>query len=317
MPRPLPSYHGFYGQRLAVPYVSRRVAGARKSYRACCSFLLTAPSGMGKTRLARAIHKDYGDTAFVEVIANKALTPSKLEKILGQLDFGDFLFIDEGHALSPDCQELLYGALDEQKIHSRLQPGRVVSVAEFTLIAATDKPGMLRRAFLNRLAEVFLSAYSIAELKKIAEVIAEDAGHEITPQAARRIAECSQGTPRGVKKLMHTLRDLHADSPGGRWSQPHVEDVIEAEGFDDHGLTRMQQDYLLILLETPRGACSLDVLAISLGDRTFLRREIEPHLILLGLVDPRTTHGRGLTERGRRVATEIRRNRTEADPNEE
>lgn len=139
------------------------------------------------------------------------------------------------------------------------------------------------------------------ELKAIAEHAALHEGVEITPQAARRLAEVAQGTPRSICRRLEALRLLY---PRVRaFTIEHIRELLTHEGIDEDGFTPHQRLYLLTLAANPHGRCSLGLLASRLGcDIAHLHRDIEPYLIEQGLVDPSSGRGRVLTTEGRRAA---------------
>jgi Holliday junction resolvasome RuvABC ATP-dependent DNA helicase subunit len=79
---------------------------------------------------------------------------------------------------------------------------------------------------------------------------------------------------------------------------PEVREFLAAFGIDEAGLGRMERRYLRELADL--GVASLESLSLLLGtDPAYLRRNVEAHLVKLGLV--RILHsGRRLTDRGRR-----------------
>lgn len=129
----------------------------------------------------------------------------------------DVLFIDEIHALNRTAQEILSNALSTNQVPKPGEKGgldrtEVASLADhFTVIAATTDPGLLASALLTRLQHVTLEVYSVSELKRIGERVAEQRGFKITAQALRRIAEVAQGLPRVVERLIEQLPTF---SPG-------------------------------------------------------------------------------------------------------
>jgi Holliday junction DNA helicase RuvB len=227
---------------------------------------------------------------------------------LYQLKHADVLFIDEGHSLKRDAQQLLYVALDQEKcpaiIESRLDRGQLRSIASFTLIVATNQPGLIQRGLRSRLSRIELDRYTVPELKVIAERVAMNDGAEITPQAARRLAEAAQGTPRSIYRRIETLSLLYTNTL--KFTQDHVEDLLAGEGIDVYGMSPQQRLYLSALAESPQGVCSIERLSIKLGcDAASVRQDLEPYLFEQGFVDPNSSRGRRLTAQGLAVVREL------------
>jgi Holliday junction resolvasome RuvABC ATP-dependent DNA helicase subunit len=133
----------------------------------------------------------------------------------------------------------------------------------------------------------------------IAERVAAVEAVEISPQAARRLAEVAQGSPRIIARRIEALRLF---SPGiDKLGVEHVEEVLANEGVDELGMWPSQRLYLQVLA-SPRGTCSLERLAIKLGcDPANIRSEVEPHLIERGWVEPHSGRGRMITVAGRAI----------------
>lgn len=309
MARPPASLHDFIGQPRVVAHLRDVVAGAKARGEAVPSILFIGRAGMGKTALAEATAREYGgdtstDTSscFRRIMAGPRVTKGLIE-ILGGLQHGDLLFVDEMHALDREAQELLHLALDERRTFGLTPRGapdrtKLNSIAEFTLVGATTEPGRITKALRSRMHAVQLDSYSMRELKAIAEKVAEGFGLSMTPQGARHLAERSQRTPRSIRKLLELLA---VTTPvAASVTQEDVRRFMTSHGIDDLGLDAIQRQ-LLELLGGARRVMSLEVLAAKLGvDARFVKTELEPLLLDLGLLDlgPR---GRSLTAAGRRL----------------
>jgi Holliday junction resolvasome RuvABC ATP-dependent DNA helicase subunit len=306
MPRPPKKFHHFIGQRRAVRQTAAPVAGAKSLGRACPHVLLASPTVSGKTALAEATALAYGST-FCPLLAGANVSAAGVVAVLHQLRHGEVFFIDEAHALKSDAQKVLYVAIDKSMVPNladgTLNWARLESVASFTLIAATNEPEALRKAFRNRLIRVAFEPYSLGELKAISDAVARKEGMG-SPQAARRLAELARGSPRQLDQLVHELRLL---SPGqAAFGQKQVEGPIASNGFDWHGLSPHQRQCLYTLADGHQRTRSLRRLAIKLGcDERNIEAAIEPALFDQGLVEVASGRGRELTAVGLQIVADL------------
>ena len=307
MGKPASTFHQFVGQRRVVGHVRRLIAGAKAHGDACTSMLFAGPSGSGKSTMANVMAVEYG-SQFHMLLAGTDTKPAAVCRLLSALKHGDVLLIDEAHSLSADAQQVLFIALDEWKIPRLTERGidrsRFDSIAEFTLIMATNAPGHIKQALRNRLTRIEFDPYSNKELKTIAERIAESRNIGISPQAANLLAATAQGCPRCIKNRIRDLR--HFWSGVKALTKEHVRAFLDSEGIDEHGFTPHQREYLKALASMPKGKCNVERLAIKLGcDVVNVRQEVEVYLIEQGFVDPASRLGRGITPKGLQIVQSL------------
>lgn len=300
MGRPVKDFNDFIGQTNIADHAKRFIAGCHFAGAAFPSCMLIGPSGFGKTALAESIARGFG-TEIHKIFAGSGIKPIDLCRVLAEVKFGDFVFIDEVHSLDRDCQQLLYLALDERRIPTiagtKLQRTTTQSVAEFTLIIATNIPGKIQKALVTRLKRFELEPYSPTELRAIADRVARKANMDISGQAVTVIAETCQGTPRYISSRIESLKLYWPGLP--RFSNHHVYSMLAGEGIGRLGTTAMQRRYLELLLHS-RAGCSLSRLAAQLGcDAGYIRDSIEPYLAQLGFVEFHGGQGRLITAEGR------------------
>jgi Holliday junction DNA helicase RuvB len=258
---------------------------------------LLAPSGFGKTGFAKALATALG-TQMHPVFASASVRPQEIYLALRQMDFGDVLFVDEAHSLERNAQQALYTAVDEYKIPALSENGRpslaTESIAEFTLVLATNQPGQITTALRNRAVPLSFSRYSIRELRAIAKQIASQSNIRLSAQAAGLIAASAQGTPRRVHLLMQVLSLLAPSAT--EFTLAMVRSCLNYEGIDKHGLTVLQRTYMQRLSEVPKQSCSLNHLAFRLGiDARYVTQEVECYLIETGLIEITSKNSRRLT----------------------
>lgn len=305
MPRRVPKFHEFVGQKKHVDFLGRLLAGAMARNEPFPHTLFLGPSGIGKTLLSRQLAKEYG-TDVVEAMGYE--DREVLGRKLKGLHANDFLHVDECQRLGFPEQEMLCEAIDRKSIPEpdpertdrEAAGGGRASIQPWTLVLATDQPGRLLPALRKRIVnQVGLTYYPTRELKEIVEVLSDDADLLLSPQAARRIAEVAGGLPRLAKQLVQKLRLFHPDSEKRQLSIEDVREFLTAQGTDESGLDPMEQSYLAAVEEL-RGA-SLESLALMLGtDKAYVRSQIESALVRRGLVKIGPA-GRQLTSSGRQL----------------
>jgi Holliday junction DNA helicase RuvB len=307
MPHPTPRFHDFFGQRRAVTYLQKQLAGAMARGEPFPHTIMLGSSGMGKTLLGRALAAELGTEV---VAATGADDRETLAAKLLRLRAHDVLFIDEAHRLDRDAQESLYEPIDDNTVAgpARALPTRGERIDDppphdlppWTLILATDQPGRLLNALGKRIAcQVYFDPYSADELKKIVEAQASKVNLLISPQAARIIAEHADGIPRRAE---HLIQGLRYHFPQDRMEQLGISDVrsyLRDEGYDESRLGPIEQRYLSTL--DAQGPASLATLAQCLGvDAPFVQSQVEPPLIRRGLVQI-VPAGRRLTGAGQEL----------------
>ena len=305
MPRPLPKFNDFIGQKTNVDRLRRFLKGATQRGEPFPHCIFSGPSGVGKTKLAKALTTEFGTTSCV---CYGDITISLLAGKLTQSKFGDFVIIDEAHNLSRDCQELLYRAIDEgvvplfdQDEGSHNARNAEKTVQRCTIILATDQPGSLQKAMRRRIdVDIHLDYYSIPELTKIVAKICSDANILISPQAANAIATISRGLPGAAKKLVGSLRLWYPDAEKSQLGKAEIDNFCVHQGIDPQGLTDRDHKYLDYVRTV--GKASLASIALMLGlDEAEVQRFVEPFLARLGLIQI-APGGRVLTDQGRSCA---------------
>lgn len=331
MARRAPRFHGFVGHRKVLAPLRREQEGAKARGEPLLHLMITGPSGVGKTELTRALAQE-SESRLVRVMgyAHRDVLLKKLHS----LEPGDFLLIDEAHAMKLPEQEMLFEVIDRGKAP---RPGTGLPAKKgaaakatagkggkgksksrrlppFTLVLATDRPSHLVNALQKRMTtRLDLTPYPLKEMKEIVEIIAAKEQVLLSPQAARQVARVSHGLPRRAKQLVQKLR-LFARSDE-KVSVGDVHEFLRAHGIDRDGLGPREQRYLRFLKGL--GKASLDTLAQYLGtDRDDVLLQVEPPLVRKKLVVI-TASGRRLTEKGKeRVAGMKRRKPPVEEPDE-
>ena len=296
MPRPIPTWHGFVGQRDIVASLAEHARGAVQKAVTLPHVLLSGQSGVGKTHLARAVSADM-QTGFHDHCCDRQTKKIDVAEKLAAVKKGDIVFLDEIHALPADGQEMLYVAIDGLRVPKidaekrRLVPNQWTSIPAFTLILATDQPGRLLKALRQRFDPCYtLAEYTIPELQQIVFNTAAEINILLTPQAATRLAEAARGIPRLARNRMKSFRVSMPDT-SVEITRGMVDRYLRSIGIDDENLTRNDIRYLRELLKRG-GRLSLANLAVLLGaDIRQVQAEIEGYLHHRGWI--------GIDSRGR------------------
>jgi Holliday junction DNA helicase RuvB len=228
----------------------------------------------------------------VRTTASAVNSPFKIGKELAQLTAGDVIFIDEVHGLNRLTMELLYTAMEDGRIDISSGKGdRIksisVTLATFTLVAATTAPGKLDPAFRGRFSyAASLDYYTAAALATIIERAAAQRGLVLAEGAALTLAERSRGTPRTALHLLGQAADYAVVTEEPAITSDLVLDSLALHGIDRLGLPRDDRRFLQALcVDHMGGPVGLATLANSIGvDMPSVVGMIEPFLLRAGLI---------------------------------
>lgn len=264
--------------------------------------LLSGAPGLGKTTLAYIIAHEMNVN--IRVTSGPAMERAgDLAAILTNLEDGDILFIDEIHRLNRMIEEVLYPAMEEFGIDLILGKGPSaktlrLDLPQFTLIGATTRPSLLSSPLRDRFgANYQLNFYKIEDVEKIINRSAQILKIEITPEAAKEIAQRARFTPRVANRLLKRVRDFAQVRHQKIINDSVSKEALEMLEIDTAGLNPMDRKILQVLIEKFNGGpVGLKSLAIAAGEDVETLEEIyEPYLIQLGLLN-RTPRGRMATE---------------------
>jgi Holliday junction resolvasome RuvABC ATP-dependent DNA helicase subunit len=314
MPRPVPVFSGFIGQREIVTTLEELADAALRGNSRLPHVALIGAAGLGKSALAEATARKVSNCPDSERPRNFKRTIAapgvgqRLWEVLRSAKHHDILFVDEAHAARREDLELLYVAVDRSQTFAADDKGRMLRtrlepMAEITVMLATNRPGGLPQALLSRLITLELQPYSRVELKTITQAVAAQREMTLTGQAARVVAEHA-GTPRAVEQLLEVTQTLR----GRDIKQADVEFILyERLGFDKHGTTPHQRELLRALARAPDNQMTSSELVAVLGlDRVHVRDALEPPLVRLGLLNIGPDRRRALTARGRELVAASR-----------
>lgn len=264
--------------------------------------LLDGGPGLGKTTIAQAVCGELDSlgltSRFHEMTADVIRNPRKLAIELAKLADGDVLFIDEVHALKTSVQVALLRVLEDGVLFvegDAKNPSVEFTVPPFTLVGATTHPGKLSNPLRDRFKFVgHLQPYTFDELQLVILSYAERLKIDMKFEAAQVIARASRYTPRRGIRLFEAVRD-YAYEVTGELDSVIDEDTalqgLEYADIDQYGLEERDRRYLRVLITDfmggPVGEVALS--ATLTMDVTELRNDVEPYLMIAGLLTRRSS----------------------------
>ncbi|MEN3202754.1 MAG: Holliday junction branch migration DNA helicase RuvB [Atribacterota bacterium] len=305
------SLDAFIGQKTVVAHLRVYIQAARMRDEPLDHVLFYGPPGLGKTTLAYIIAREMGQN--IRCLSGPAFTrPGDLAAVLTTIAPKDIVFIDEIHRLPKQCEEILYGAMEDFTLHVLVGKGPAardvaIHLPPFTLIGATTRVSLLSAPLRNRFGIIErLDFYTEEEIALIVTRAAYLLGVTIDPEAAQAIACRSRGTPRIAHRLLRRVRDFAEVRGKQHLTRDIVEEAFVELEVDSFGLTKMDRGFLKALLEKYAGGpAGIESLAMVLGeDPDTLEEVYEPFLVKMGFI-VRTKRGRILTPSGREYLTKV------------
>lgn len=292
----------FIGQEKLKENLEVFLAAAQQRSEPLDHLLLYGPPGLGKTTIAHIVALEMA--AQIHVTSGPAIErQGDLVGILTNLEPGAVLFIDEIHRLARPVEEILYPAMEDQKVDILIGKGPAarsirLDLPPFTVIGATTRQGLLTGPLRDRFGIVMhFTFYDHSALHEIVDRSARILGYSIAEAGASELARRSRGTPRIANRLLRRVRDFAQVKGSETISREIADHALDRLEIDDLGLDRIDRTLLRAIIEKYSGGpVGLETLAATTGEDSGTIEDVyEPFLMQQGLLQ-RTPRGRAATK---------------------
>jgi len=301
----------FIGQETVLENIKIMVESAKIRGEALGHILLSGPPGLGKTSLSMILANEMDSG--IQVVSGPAIEKKgDLAAILTNLDDGEVLFIDEIHRLPVAIEEILYSAMEDYRLDILVGQGPMaktlkIDLSSFTLIGATTKAGQLSKPLRDRFIGQFnFNYYDKESLKKMISLNATKMGLEIETLAAKKIANCSRGTPRIANRILSRVRDFSVVSKQKVVTKELLNRALKLMQLSDSGLGPMDIKILKCIQDNYLGGpVGIEALSATLSeDRNSIEDVYEPFLLKEGYL-LRTPRGRLVSDKAKSYLSTI------------
>jgi Holliday junction DNA helicase RuvB len=276
----------FIGQSEIVENLKIFLSAVKKRGFPSDHLLFYGPAGTGKTTLAQVISQELRTN--IKITTGAALTKTgDLAAILTSLKDNDVFFIDEIHRIPKAVEEMLYPALEDNRLDIVIGKGpsaRIISltIPKILIIGATTKLALLSNPLRDRFGLILrLNYYEEPNLKEIIKQAAKILSVPISDDAALQIAKRARKTPRIALRILKRAKDYFDVKKAKKIDQQFLQSLFDLLKLDDMGLTAVDWEYLTILNKKFNNQpVGLSTIAATLSEEEKTIEEyIEPYLL--------------------------------------
>lgn len=268
--------------------------------------LLYGVAGTGKTTLAQVIANEFNKS--IKIIQGTQLKKNTdLINAISLITEGDFIFIDEIHAMNIECMETLYSVMEDFSIDIKIgidnnQKITRVKIPHFTLIGATTNLNKIPNALEERFPIIFhFDLYEENEIYEIIKRTSQILKINLSDEEQMILASNAKGVPRIANNLLKRINDYKNYN-----QEASINEILNKLGIHTFGLKETDLKYLMVLENYDNDYVGLKTICALLDeDIQVIENKIEPFLLKKNLIK-KTNKGRLITKIGKEVLNEFK-----------